>query len=245
MAYQKKIIATKPILQKDSECAPACLAMVFDSFKIRVGMDTILNKIPKDIPKWRDWLYVLGTIALENGLTARLVNMSTQTLDPSWQTLPMSTLKKKLSAELRFVKRVIKNKREPYRFYFLEHHPKIEYAELQAAIAFLNAGGRIDIQPITASHIRSALHAGFLVIASLDAAILYRSSRGIPKNDDIRGTTWGHVVVVAGYHGDRFLIVDPADWYRKSQHFWVSSAHLIEGIVRRDQNILMLKQKRP
>ncbi len=237
-----KKLNIKPILQIDDECAPACLATILEYFNIERSSDSIIKMIPKDSPKWRDWLYWLGAVALRHQLAATVVTFSTQVIDPSWRNLSESKLLSKLRAELKFVRSVMKSKKDPYQDYGLEHHPMVEYMELMAMINFLKAGGRIKIEPLTVALIESALASGNPVIASLDATILYRSKRGLPKPDDVRGTTWGHVAVVSGFDSKNFYITDPSDWYSKQQKFSVPKDYLIEAVTRRDQNILIIKK---
>ena len=234
----------KPIIQPESECAPACLAMVLSYFKKSWTMNEIIKAVPKDSPKWRDWLYWLGSLAIKKGLAAEMITMSTQTFDMSWQKLSQKKLLEKLKEELQFNKKVIQTKKEPYANYFQEHHSKIEKLELEGAIQFLKNGGTIKIIPTTSRLIEQALMKKSLAIASLDASILYRSKRGLLKDDDIKGTTWGHVVVINGCKGNTFSIVDPANWYKKNQKFSILKEYLIESILRRDQNLLLLKNIR-
>lgn len=233
-----------PIPQQDEECGPACLAAVLHYFKKPIAMEQIMASIPSDIPKWRDWFYWLGTVAIQQGCAAKVITLSTQTFDVTWQGLSSKKLIKKLQSELRFIAKVLHTKKEPYRFYFTEHHPKVEREEIRAAIRFLQQGGTIRIQPTTQDLLERALERSNPIIVSVDAAILYRTARGIPKSDDVRGTTWGHVVVVNGFDKKNFFIVDPATWYQKTQCFRVPKAYVIESILRRDQNILIIK-KRP
>lgn len=239
-----KRINITPIPQQNEECGPACLTAVLAYFKNPLPMEHIIATIPPDIPKWRDWLYWLGSIAIQQGCATRIITLSTQTFDITWQGLSSQKLIKKLQNELRFVEKVLHKKREPYRFYFAEHHPKVEREEIKAAIHFLQCGGTIDIQPTTQDLLERELSRSNPIIVSVDATILYRTSRGIPKSNDVCGTTWGHVVIVNGFDKKNFFIVDPATWYKKNQRFKVPKAYVIESILRRDQSILIIK-KRP
>jgi len=231
-----------PIKQQDEECAPTCLVMALNAFGIRARQEEIIEKIPKETPKWREWLYWIGCAALDYVPKVEVFSMNTQIFDPTWSNLNNSNLAKQLKKELQFVQKILSSSKEPYQDYFKEHYIDMEIWELKSAIAFLKKGGNISIKPTTTEIIKQKLKSGHIAIASVDATIMYNVARGIPKSDPIKGSAWGHVVLIGGYNNANFIIFDPADWYKKKQTFSIPHDRLIEAILRRDQNILFVKK---
>ena len=95
-----------PIKQQDEECASACLVMALNAFGIRAEQEEIIKKIPKDTPKWREWLYWIGCAALDYVQKAEVFSMSTQVFDPTWSNLNSIDLAKQLKKELQFVRKI-------------------------------------------------------------------------------------------------------------------------------------------
>lgn len=238
------IVHTLPhvIAQKTNECAPAALAMVLEFFGIAADDAKIAASVSSDSPKWRDWIYAMGLYARAQGLQATVPSLATQTIDPSWKDLSMDALKEKLTDELAFATAAEKGE-EPYPFYFAEHTLRLEIPELRAAIAFLDAGGIIRVTPTSAALLDQHIRSGGFVIAAVDATIFYGVARGIGFDaHDTHGTTWGHVVLLHGVDDNEFHIADPATWFAKSQQYTVPKDQLIESVLRRDQNVLLLSR---
>lgn len=235
-----------PIKQYDNECASACLTMVLKAYGVEVQQEEIIHQIPAETPKWREWLYWVGVVARKYKCSAEIISMNTQILDPSWQKLSPQQLVSKLKKELMFIRNIKETKQEPYQYYFKEHWIELEEWEIRAALSFLRVGGIINIISTTQQVISQKLSQGHLGIASVDAAILYQSVRGIPISNDVCGSTWGHVVVIAPSASPfKVTVIDPADWYTPKQKFFIPYGLLIESILRRDQNILFIKKSPP
>lgn len=238
------VVHTLPhiVAQKASECAPAALAMALQFFGIAADDAKITASVADDSPKWRDWIYAMGSYARAQGLQAIVPSLATQTIDPSWKNLSMDALKEKLAEELAFALAAEKGE-EPYPFYLAEHTLRLEIPELRAAIAFLDAGGVIRVAPTSAILLETHIRNGGLVITAVDATIFYGVPRGIGFDaHDTHGTTWGHVVLLHGVDDDAFHVTDPATWFEKSQQYTVPKDQLIESVLRRDQNVLLLSR---
>ena len=77
------------------------------------------------------------------------------------------------------------------------------------------------------------------MIVALDATIAFNSPRIFnDKVDDIKGSTWGHVIIINGYNNNKLKIANPSRRYTGRYYDWLDSDMVIEAIVRRDRNVL-------
>jgi len=238
-----KKLQVHPLVQPPDECAVACVAMVLAYHGYSVPLERLQSFVPNDSPKWRDWLIWLGYGVQRLGGSSKVVTMSTQVFDMSWRQLSMQKLANKLRNEQRQLKAVAKTGNEPQPGYLQEHLVRVELPEVTAALAYLNAGGTLLIEPLTVDLLQGCIDRGLPVIVSVDATILYRSARTARKKvDSGTGTTWGHVVIVCGYDNNHFFVVDPTDWFAASQQFVVPKPYVVEAVTRRDQNVLIINK---
>lgn len=230
--------------QLEDECGTAALWSAMDHFGIETRLEQLLSATPVGAPKWRDWLYFLGAYAEGVGLDTEVITLSTQTMDPTWRNVSSEMLTSKISEELSHIKRMAEGPRsQSDHDYYLEHNLAFEQWELMAAIKYLRGGGSILVQPLSEHELHRRLEHRELVIASVDASILYqgaRVNRGL--RSDVAGSAWGHVVLLTGCISGAFSYIDPAR-SSPTPTLWVPSNYLIEAVLRRDQNVLTIAGK--
>lgn len=235
--------------QRDFECLPACLAAVFEFYKIKLSIDEIIEKISTDSQKLYDWEFKAGKLAIRKGLKAKIHSNVCQIFDPSWTHLSKEKLIKKLKKELNYSKQREKNiKQEPEQNYYI--YPNKEIAarltkEIESAIEFLKIGGEIDFNPISKERIQNYIDNNIPIIASINPTLLHRMKRAYKnKPDDIRGISWGHVIIISGYDNENFIVSDPGgNFYRNSFVYKVNKDLLLESILRYNGQLLILGYK--
>jgi len=234
--------------QKDSECLPACVSAVFEFYKINLGVDGIIKKISIDSEKLYDWEFKAGKLAIQKGLRAKIYSNVSLIFDPSWSALNRRSLIKKLKKELNYSKKREKViGREPNQKHYI--YPNKEIAsrmtkEIKSAIKFLEIGGKIDFNPISKEKIQKYIDNNIPIIASINPTLLHRMKRVYnDKPDDIRGITWGHVIVISGYDNKNFVISDPGgNFYKGSFEYKIDKDLLLEGILRYNGQLLILSK---
>ncbi len=235
--------------QRAFECLPACVLAVFEFYKIDSNIDEIIEKVSTDSQKLYDWEFKAGKLALKKGLQAKIYSNVTQIFDPSWVHLNREELIKKLKKELNYSKkREEMIKKEPSQSHYI--YPNQEIAlritkEIKAALEFLKVGGEIDFSPISKEKIQAYINNKIPVIASINPTILHKMKRVYKdKPDDIRGISWGHVIVISGYDNKNFVISDPGgNFYRNSLNYKVDKDLLLESILRYNGQLLILKKR--
>jgi len=225
--------------QLENECGPAALKSVLDYYNINVQLDDLTTEVSGQSPiKWRNWFYAMGSAALQRGLKAKVITLTTTIFDPTWYRLDKPQLLQKLKAELKVVQERLNTfkARDPYYFW---HIPSYELAEIKAAISFIEHGGTIIFEPISKEKIFSYLRRRIPLLCGINPVLLHKIRR-LPN--DVSGSAWGHIVTVSGYTRDKFWITDPSDWYAKKQIYQVDQDRLIESILRNDQQLLAVYQ---
>lgn len=136
----------------------------------------------------------IGDYLLKQGFKVKIYTFDTRFFDPSWFKLG----KKELLKKFRKCATVFRG------------FKKYTY---QGFIDFLNDGGKIEFKPVSLDIIKKHLKSGRPLLAGVDDSLLYgvKRSRKTFYDDDIKGKSWEHEVVLAGYKEDKLFVVDPAD----------------------------------
>ena len=127
----------------------------------------------------------------------------------------------------------------------------------RAFLRFLDLGGEVEFEDLTAGVLRHHLRRGLPVLTGLSATYLYRSVRerltaeGRLIEDDLGGSPQGHFVVLCGYHtGERTVTVaDPMfDNPMTPKHrYTVPIERLVNsiliGILTHDANLLVIQPR--
>lgn len=214
------------IKQAEEECGPAALAQVLEYYGTKVPLEKITKAISADSDKWRDWIFRMGIFAMQQGFKTETITLSTDVFDPTWFDLSKEEIIAKLEEEQKFYE---KNPEKALPWFD---------QEMKSAIEYLKKDGKISFKPTTKELIKSYLDKKIPVIASLNYTILQKWSRYDEHKINEYGSATGHVVVVAGYENNKFIVVDPNE--NVSETYEVEEDLLIESILRRDQQILVI-----
>lgn len=235
--------------QKPNECLPACLAAVFEYYKIKISEDEIIEKISKDSFKVYDWDYLAGKLAIEKGLKAEIYSNVTTIFDPSWYNISSKALIKKVEKLIIFFKERNKNyMKDPMKWGSFFCPSKWMARELEREVetllVFLEAGGTINFNSISLKLIEKMIDLKIPVITHHNPTLLHRMKRRYNNRpDDIKGNTWGHVIIISGYTKNEFIVSDSGGlFYRGSLVYKVDKNLLLESILRRNSQLLIIKR---
>ncbi|MDD3007126.1 MAG: hypothetical protein PHX30_06140 [Candidatus Pacebacteria bacterium] len=234
--------------QKEYECLPACLRAVFSFFKIEISEEEIIDKISKDSSKLYDWEFKAGKLAKEKGLNAEIYTNVSQIFDPSWMGLSANELIEKIKKELEFfVYRNDNFEKDPELMSFMCPNKIVAerlIEDAKATLAYLESGGIINFNPISKDLIDKKLSDNIPVIISHNPTLLHRLERfSEGKSDDIKGESWGHVVIISGETNDNFIISDPAGiFYEEKMTYEADKDLILESILRYNGQILVFNK---
>lgn len=228
-----------PILAQpdDITCGPTCLQAIYQYYGDGVPLPTVIDEV-QTLAGGGTLAALLGCHALARGYVARLYTFDLTLFDITWFADGVD-LADKLKAQ-----------------FAAKADPRIREAT-GAHLRFLEAGGEIRFEDLTASLIRGILKRDRPILAGLSATYLYRTARerdlgGRLVFDDLAGDPSGHFVVINGYDMERRVtgIADPLlpNPLSDSQYYEVTLHHLVcavmLGIVTRDANLLVLSPRK-
>jgi len=229
-----------PILPQpdDTTCGPTCLQAIYRYYGDSVDLSTVIGEV-QTLPGGGTLAALLGCHALARGYAARLYTFDLTLFDITWFDGRTTVLADKLKGQL-------------------AHKPDARMQEATAAhLRFLELGGDIRFEDLTAGLIRNIVKRDRPILAGLSATHLYRTARERDEDgqlvyDDLRGEPSGHFVVISGYDMDRRTthISDPLlpNPISESQYYEVTLSHLVcavmLGIVTRDANLLVLSPRK-
>jgi hypothetical protein len=222
------------IKQKEEECASAALLQVLKYFEdTKTSLEDIIDYCGEHF-KFRDWDYLLGCFALDNGYSARVHSRSLSIFDSTWYDLDVGSLIQKLKKQQEHTRKL----EETFCGY------KKLHLEVQSAIRFLENGGEIDFSSISKDLIISYLNGKIPVIATFTAQLVYKLSKESDDgHDDVGGEPWKHTLVINGFKKNRFYVIDPAN-FQPEPKYSINSDTLIDAIIRYDSNLLIINNQR-
>lgn len=221
----------------DTTCGPTCLHAVYRYFDLEIPLQRVIDEV-KSLEEGGTLAVYLGLHALEKGFNALLYTYNLQVFDPTWFTNKRQNLRKKLFDQLR-------NKKDV----------RVQHAT-RAYMDFLDQGGAIRFEDLTAGLLRRFLKSGKPILTGLSATYLYNCARErVSGNrllyDDVRGVPTGHFVVLTGYNKDAktVWIADPLkpnpfsefDQYAVNMNRLICAIML--GILTYDANLLIIEPK--
>jgi len=219
----------------DITCGPTCLHAVYHYYGERIPLDRVISEVPT-LEGGGTLGVLLGSHALARGYGARLYTFNLRVFDPTWfgpDAPDMSDrLRQRMAASV---------------------DPKIKLAS-RAYLRFLQRGGEIVFEDLTALLIRTLLTRGLPILTGLSATYLYRTPRerddetGRIIYDDVHGDPSGHFVVISGYDREARTtrIADPLlpNPMSEGQHYDVPLTRLIcaimLGVLTYDANMLVI-----
>ncbi len=160
-------------------CGPTCLHAIYRYYGEELPLERLIDEVPMlegggTLAVW------LACHALRRGFRAIIYTYKLQVFDPTWFSPPRADLSVRLRAQMQYKK-----------------DPKLRAAS-QAYVDFLDLGGELRFEDLTAVLIRKYLKRSIPVLTGLSATYLYRSAREFgPRSDydDIRGEPSGHFVL--------------------------------------------------
>ncbi|MGI9038492.1 MAG: hypothetical protein ACR2GQ_06485 [Gemmatimonadota bacterium] len=169
----------------DTSCGPTCLQAVYRYYGDSVAIKGLLAEVPELADGGTLGVH-LANHALKRGYRVTVYTWNLQAFDPTWFGSG-APLRERLAA------RVAAGSDRRYE------------SVSGAYLEFLDAGGELRMEDLTAGLLRSLLRRRVPILAGLSATFLYRSMRERPsdqEDDDIRGAPVGHFVVLSGYDAE-------------------------------------------
>lgn len=217
----------------DYTCGPTCLHAVYRYFHDHIPLDHVSQQVTR-LPNGGTLAVMLANHALRRGYHATIYTYNLQLFDPTWFNPPHTRLVAKLHAQAA-----------------AKNNDKLRAAS-DAYVEYLQLGGIVRFQDLTAALIRNNLLAGLPVLTGLSATYLYRAPREFGPDDDeddIRGYPAGHFVVLAGYDRNRrtVTIADPlhANPLGLGTNYTVpierALCAILLGVLTYDANLLVLE----
>lgn len=226
--------------QPDSTtCGPTCLHAVYRYFDDSIALPQVVSEVSRLADGGTLAVY-LACHALRRGYKSTVFPYNLQIFDPTWCDAPREEIAAKLRRQLAFKKDT----------------PGLEVAT-GAYLEYLERGGLIRFEVLTASLIRRYLKKSIPILTGLSATYLYNSARehdsgGRLIYDDVRGESTGHFVVLAGYDSEdrSVLFADPLmpNPFAPGQYYRVNIYRLVcaimLGILTYDGNLLIIQPRK-
>ena len=182
----------------DTACGPTCLHAIYRYFGDEIPLHQVVSEIPQ-IETGGTLAVSLAVHALRRGYRATIYSYNLQIFDPTWANAKGEDIAEKLRLQSSYKK----------------DEPGLEIST-QGYLEFLELGGELRFEVLTAGLIRRYLKRSLPVLSGLSATYLYDCAREHSEGcdlvfDDIRGKSMGHFVVLAGYdkQDHTVLVADP------------------------------------
>ena len=227
---------TFPMLPQpdDTTCGPTSLHAVYGYYGDELPLEQVINEV-KSVETGGTLAALLGQHALDRGYKATLYTCNLHVFDPTWFAPTARPLVDLLQTQMEF-----------------KPDPKLQAAS-HAYISFLQKGGQIRLEDLSAALLRRYLKRGTPILTGLSLTWLYRHPRETyppTKPDDIRGIPVGHFVVLCGYDPATrlVLVADPyaANPHAEGHHYEVPLERVMNaillGIVTYDANLLIIER---
>jgi hypothetical protein len=217
----------------DTACGPTCLQAVYAYWGLKRPVSELINEIHY-LPSGGTLAVFLANHALEAGFRVHIYTWNLNLFDPTWFHPQIPDLGERLIRQA-------------------EAKPR---ARLRAAtrgyLRFLELGGKLHYEDLSAGLLGRILDKGLPVLAGLSSTYLYRARREAEHHaDDVLGEPEGHFVVLHGLHRKaEQLQVDVADPYEpnpieKGHHYRVGMERLLGalmlGVLTHDANFLVIE----
>ena len=214
-------------------CGPTCLHAVYQYYGDEIPLAQVIDEV-KSLETGGTLDVFLACHALRRGYKARIYTYNLQVFDPTWFLHGPDHIEERLLAQME-----------------AKDDEKLHLAT-RGYLNFLNLGGELRFADLTPSLLRKYLKRSIPVLTGLSSTYLYRSMRefgDLCEDDDVRGDSSGHFVVLCGYNRpDRLVAVaDPLmdNPMSSSQQYQVSIDRVIcailLGIVTYDANLLIIE----
>ncbi|UCF93225.1 MAG: hypothetical protein JSW39_03430 [Desulfobacterales bacterium] len=206
----------------NSTCGPTCLHAVYRYFEDTLSLQELIAEVRR-LEEGGTLAVYLASHALQRGYQTTIFSFNLPIFDPTWSAAAPTEIAEKLRRQLVFKRDI----------------PGFETAT-RAYLEYLELGGRLRFEVLTAGLIRKYLKKSIPILSGLSATYLYNSAREYSVGtelvyDDVRGQSMGHFVVLAGY--DRaegsVLVADPLmpNPVAPSQYYRVNIYRLVCAIM--------------
>jgi hypothetical protein len=223
----------------NTTCGPTCLHAVYRYYNDTISLQEIISEV--SLMEQGGTLEVyLACHALRRGYKTTIFPYNLQIFDPTWSAIPPKEIAAKLRCQLSFKKDI----------------PGFELVT-NAYLEYLELGGQLKFEVMTASLIRRYLKKSIPILTGLSATYLYGDAREYDTGsdliyDDLRGESVGHFVVLTGYNRDdrSVLVADPLikNPIAPSRYYSVNIYRLVcaimLGILSYDGNLLIIQTKK-
>jgi len=222
----------------NSTCGPTCLHAIYRYYNDPVPLERLTAEV-SNIPEGGTIEVYLACHALRRGYRTTIYPYNLQIFDPTWSDIPSA----KIAAKLR---RQLENKKDIPGFELVTN----------AYLQYLDLGGRLRFEVMTAALIRRYLKRSIPILTGLSATYLYNSAREYADGpdliyDDVRGESVGHFVVLTGYDSKNrsVSVADPlrTNPVADSRYYSVSIYRLVcaimLGILTYDGNLLVIQKR--
>ena len=223
----------------NTTCGPTCLHAVYRYYNDPISLQQIISEVSLMEAGGTLEVY-LACHALRRGYQTTIIPYNLQIFDPTWSALPSREIAVKLRRQL----------------YYKRDIPGFELVT-RAYLEYLELGGRLKFEVLTASLIRRYLKKSTPILTGLSATYLYNEAREYDTGsefayNDIRGESSGHFVVLTGYNREdrRVSLADPLkkNPIASSQYYAVDIYRLVcaimLGILSYDGNLLIIQAKK-
>lgn len=215
----------------DETCGATCLHAIYKFYGEGLDLHELIPQVSV-LESGGTLAVALGTHALEKGYNATIYTYNLHVFDPTWFVGNVN-ISEKIRLQLQY-----------------KNDVKIKWAS-EFYLKFLAAGGEIKFEELNKKLIKKFLDKKLPILTGLNATYLYREARELNnEQDDIRGFSMGHFVVLSGYDKDRneVTITDPLLSNPFSNHkYLVPFDRLINsimlGILTYDANLLIIEKK--
>jgi len=217
-------------------CGPTCLQAVYQFYNDPIALHTVVAEIPQ-LEDGGTLAVYLACHALRRGYKTTIIPYNLKVFDPTWSECSRDEIVTRLKKQLSYKKDIAD--------FEIVTSAYLEYLEI---------GGMIRFEVLTAKLIRSYLKRSIPLLTGLSATYLYGSARELETDgdfiyDDVRGESTGHFVVLAGYNREdrTVLIADPLvpNPFTANQYYAVDIFRLIcsimLGILTYDGNLLIIE----
>lgn len=218
----------------DAACGPTCLEAIYGHFDDPLGLSTLEAEVPT-LDDGGTLAVLLANHALARGYSALIYTYNLIVFDPTWFGRPRDQLPDLLRAQA-----------------WAKPDPKLG-AATDAYLEYLERGGELVMEDLTASLLRRWLEREVPLLTGLSATFLYQCAResGTTElhSDDLRGEPTGHFVVLCGWDPEerKVRIADPLeDRPRFQEHlYWLPVERVINaillGVLTYDANLVVLR----
>lgn len=219
----------------DDTCGPTCLHSIYGYFNDNIPLRQVITEI-QTLETGGTLAVFLALHALKRGYHTIIYNYNLELFDPSWFGLQQLNLAKKLMQQAK-----------------AKSDAKLHTAT-HAYLKFLRLGGELGFETLDPLLFKRYFNRGLPILAALSATFLYLESRvrlWDDKEDDIRGVSAGHFVVLHGYDERKGIIHVADPLHRESDRYgenYTIDVHrvidaILLGVLSHDANLLILQPK--